>query len=129
MIDIENQVITAVTNTLGETKVYSDLSQVPSAFPCVYVVEADNYTYQRSLDSKLGENHANVMYEVHFYTNDNVGKKMKCKALFATVDDVMQRLGFVRLSRTNITQNNATVYRIVGRYSAVVSKNEIIYGR
>lgn len=130
MIDIENQVITAVMNALGETaEVKSDLTQVPSRFPCVYVYEADNYIYNRTIDSGNMENHASLMYEVQCYTNDKTGKKMSCKELFKSVDDVMRQLGFERISRTNITQNDATVYRIVGRYAAVVSKDEIIYRR
>ena len=130
MIDIENQIITAVMDALGESvDVKSDLTQIPSFFPCVYVVEADNYTYTRSADSGSNENHVNVMYEVQCYTNDASGKKTACKALFEAVDEVFLNLGFERTSKTNVIQNDATVYRMVGRYQAVVSANNMIYRR
>jgi len=130
MIDIENQIITAVMNALGESvDVKSDLTQIPSFFPCVYVVEADNYTYTRSADSGSNENHVNVMYEVQCYTNDASGKKSACKALFASVDEVFLNLGFERTTKTNVIQNDATIYRMIGRYQAVVSADNIIYRR
>ena len=130
MIDIENQVITAVIDALGESvEVCSDLTQTPSKFPCVYVIEADNYTNTRTADSGSNENHVIVMYEIQCYTNDATGKKTRCKSVFSDVDDVMLGLGFERTSKTNVIQNDATVYRVVGRYQAVVSKSETIYRR
>ena len=128
MIDVENQIVSAVMDALdGSAEVQSDLTRKPGRFPCVYVVEADNYVYTRTITGTSNENHANVMYEIHCYTNDETGKKSKCKEVFAKVDDKMLRLGFTRMSRTNVTQENATIYRIVGRYTAVISKNNIIY--
>lgn len=133
MIDIENQIFTKVYEALAETDFdvdcKSDLSQIPSHFPCVYIFEADNYTHTQSIDSGSNENHVNVMYEVHCYTNDTQGKKTKCKAVFAVVDETLLNLGFTRLSRTSLTQNETTLYRLVGRYAAVVSKNNTIYRR
>ena len=133
MIDIENQIYTAVYDALAATDFdadcKSDLSIAPSHFPCVYIVEADNYTHTQSIDSASNENYVNVMYEVHCYTNDTQGKKTICKAIFAVVDDTLRQLGFTRLSRTSLTQNETTLYRLVGRYTAVVSTKNEIFGR
>ena len=133
MIDVENQIFTKVYDALAATEwdvdCKSDLSQIPSHFPCVYIVEADNYTHTASIDSASNENNVNVMYEVHCYANDAQGKKSKCKAVYAVVDETLLNLGFTRLSRTSLTQNDATVYRLVGRYTAVISKNNVIYRR
>ena len=133
MIDIENQIITDITTALTAVfpgiEVLSDTSQTPSKFPCVYVTESDNYVYTRSIDSGSNENHAEVMYEINVYTNDAQGKKTKCKKIFNKVDEVMLNLGFIRLSKTPIPFDDATKYRLVGRYVAVVSDDEVIYRR
>lgn len=133
MIDIENQIITdidtALTAAFPGIEILSDTSQTPSKFPCVYVTESDNYVYTRSIDSGSNENHAEVMYEINVYTNDVQGKKTKCKKIFNKVDEVMLNLGFIRLSKTPIPFDDATKYRLVGRYVAVVSDDEVIYRR
>ena len=131
MVDIENQIITAVATAVrtvnANTDVTSVFSHSPSKFPCVYITEADNYT--QSIDSGNHENHANVMYEIQVYTNDKSGRKAKAKALFEAADDVMIGFGFVRTSKNEINMEDATVYRLVGRYTAVVSNNNEIYRR
>lgn len=133
MIDIENKVIqivsTALTGKYPNIEILSDMTQTPSKFPCVFINEADNYVYQRTIDSGSNENHVELMYEINAYTNDTAGKKSKCKAIFAVADEAMLNLGFIRLAKTNIPTNNGSYYRIVGRYVAVADKNNTIYRR
>lgn len=133
MIDIENQIITivgtavkAVDSSVFVTSVYE---QIPSKFPCVYITEADNYVYTPSIDSASNENHANVMYEIQVFTNNTNGRKASGKELFTAADEALLSLGFVRNTKQTINQKDATVCCIIGRYTAVVSKNNEIFRR
>lgn len=132
MIDIENQVFNRISLAVREKYPNANMSSeeqlAPSAFPCVTVVEADNYTVAETLDSSLAENHANVMYEVNVYTNDVGFKKSEGKAIFSIVDDEFRKMGFRRMSLLKTSSNNSTVLRMTGRYMGVVGKDEIIYG-
>lgn len=133
MIDIENAVFTEVATALrarfpGIT-VESVTTYSPSKFPCVCIEETDNYSYLSTRDTASNENHTNVVYEVNVYSNKTNQKKTEAKAIIALVDETMNGLGFVRLTKTPINLDNATKYRIFARYRAVVSKDKTIYRR
>ena len=134
MIDIENDIFNTVATEVREK--YPDIYMVgeyvktPSQFPCVSLVEMDNQVYQRTEDSGSSENHVSVMYEVNIYSNKTVGKKTECKAIAAVIDEQMLALGFARTMLQPIPNlDDATIYRMVGRYSAIISKNKVIYRR
>ena len=134
MIDIENDIFNTVAMVV-RTK-YPDVYMVgeyvktPPKFPCVSLVEMDNQSYQRTEDSGSSENHVSVMYEVNIYSNKTIGKKAECKAIAATIDEQMLALGFARTMLQPIPNlDDATIYRMVGRYSAIISKNKVIYRR
>lgn len=134
MIDIENEVFNTVATEV-RTK-YPDIYMVgeyvktPPKFPCVSFVEMDNQSYQSTEDSGSSENHAVLMYEVNVYSNKTVGKKSECKAIAALIDERMLALGFARTMLQPIPNlDDATIYRIVSRYSAIISKNKVIYRR
>lgn len=131
MINIEEDVFDYIANSLEKEfpKVtVGDETRTPASFPFVSVVEADNYAYDKTKDSGNLENHAVLMYEVNVYSNKTVGKKSECKEIFSFIDELFQKIGFVRTSKTIISINDATGYRLVGRYKAVASKEKIIYG-
>ena len=134
MIDIENEIFNTVATEVRAK--YPDIYMVgeyvktPSQFPCVSLVEMDNQSYQRTEDSGSSENHVSVMYEVNVYSNKTVGKKTECKAIAAVIDEQMLALGFARTMLQPIPNlDDATIYRMVGRYSAIISKNKVIYRR
>ena len=134
MIDFENDIFNAVATVVREK--YPDIYMVgeyvktPPKFPFVSLVEMDNQSYQRTEDSGSSENHASVMYEVNVYSNKTVGKKSECKAIAALIDEQMLALGFARTMLQPIPNlDDATIYRMVGRYSAIISKNKVIYRR
>jgi hypothetical protein len=133
IIDIENEVFTKIATELRSQftgiNVYGEDVRSPSSFPCVSIVEADNYTVRRTQDSGSNENHANLMYEVNVYSNKTSGKKTECKEIFAVIDEIMLGLGFTRSNKNPVTMDEATIYRIVGRYVAIVSTNQTIYRR
>lgn len=132
MVDIENAVITEVTNALRAVyeniAVESVTTYSPSKFPCVCIEESDNYAFTSSRDSNSNENHAVVIYEVNVYSNKTSGKKGECKAIMKVVDETLNGLGFTRLAKTPIN-NDATKYRIFARYRAVASADKTIYRR
>lgn len=134
MIDVESEVFNAVATDVRAK--YPDIYMVgeyvktPPRFPCASLVEMDNQSYQRTEDSGSSENHVSVMYEVNIYSNKTVGKKAECKAIATLIDERMLALGFARTMLQPIPNlDDATVYRMVGRYSAVISKNKAIYRR
>lgn len=131
MIDIENIVITAVKNALRDAfgdvypnlPVYSYPIEVPESFPCVTLVESDNYTYRGSQEfGRLRENHANVTFTVNVYANNANGKKKTAKAIFAVVDNTLQDLKLTRIMATQVENIDRTIARYAGRYEGVVGE-------
>lgn len=133
MIDIENEVFTKIASELRSRftgiNVYGEDVRSPSQFPCVSVVEADNYTVKSTQDSGSNENHANLMYEVNVYSNKTSGKKTECKEILSVIDDILLGLGFTRTMKNPVSMDDATIYRMVARYTAIVSTNQTIYRR
>lgn len=134
MIDVENEVFNSVATDVRAAYpgiyMVGEYVKTPPKFPCVSLVEMDNQSYQATEDSGSSENHASVMYEVNIYSNKSVGKKSECKAIAALIDERMLALGFARTMLQPIPNlDDATIYRMVGRYSAVISKNKSVYRR
>ena len=134
MIDIENDVFNTVATRVREKypNIYmtGEYVKSPSSFPAASLVEMDNSSLEDTIDSGSNENHANVMYEVNVYSNKTTGKKSECKAIIALIDQEMLALGFVRSSLTPVpNMNDSTIYRMVGRYRAIVSSDLKIYRR
>lgn len=132
MIDIENEVFTQIATKLREEfngiSVYGEYTKAPAKFPAVSIEEKANTVYQRTQDSGNIENHASLMYEVNVYSNKKSGKKSECKDIFSAIDDEFSAMGFTRILKDTIPNlEDATIYRMIGRYTAIVSKeNEII---
>ena len=134
MIDVESEVFDtvakAVRNEYPDVYIVGEYVKTPPNFPCVSLMEMDNKTYQQTSDSGNHENHVSVMYEVNVYSNKQVGKKSECKAISALIDEQMLALGFARTMLQPIPNfDSATIYRMVGRYSAVISKTKEFYRR
>ena len=132
MIDIENEIFTDIANAVEEqmpkTSLSSEYVKAPPRFPHCSIVEVDNNVLLRTRSSSENENHANVVYEVNVYSNKKNGKKAECRKLFGIIDDRFTRMGFTRMMMNVIPDlYDATIYRMVGRYQAVVSKNHTIY--
>lgn len=131
MIDIENELFSKIKSQLEKDykgiAVYSEEIRTHIAFPCVSIVEEDNYTFMKTQDSGSNENHANVMYEVNVYSNKTTGKKTEAKKILFKIDDIMILLGFTRMNKFPVNMDDATIYRVVARYRGVVSQNHTIY--
>lgn len=134
MIDCEAQIFSGVATSLRSEHegiyVAGAAISVPKSFPAVTLVEDDNSTYTQTLDSG-GEKHATVLYTANVYSNKTPGGKSECKSIMATIDSEMSKLGFYRVGCAPMEAPNAdpSIYRMVARYRATISNNEIIYRR
>ena len=134
MIDLESPLFTEIAGALrSEYKgitVYGEYVPAPAGFPSVSIVEMDNATYLPSRTNRPVEQYAEVMYEVNVYSNLTRGKKAQAKAIMGTIDTMLQEYGFERITVPPIqNMNDATIYRMVGRYRAVVSDDLVVYRR
>ena len=133
MIDIENEVITLIHDGLYAKNITASIESVlnlnPSEFPTVCVEEIENSSLDLSADSSSNENHVSVGYEINVFTNDVTGKKNGAKDIHAAVDEIMLKAGFTRISKNQFALDNGTKFRLVARYRAYVSKQNIIYRR
>ena len=132
MIDVENLVISTVSNTLHAAfdtdfpsiVCYGEYVAAPSSFPCVCIVEDDNYRYTRADDEQLSEHYANLMYTVNIYTNDT-HKKTTARDISRVVDDCMANMKFTRTMQNQLPNIDRTIYRMTMRYTAVVAEPQI----
>ena len=138
MIACENEIFAQVAGIVRQT--YPDIYitgayvRAPARFPCVSIEEKNNAVWRNSRDSGAIENAVAVMYEVNVYSNLKNGKKDECKAITAVVDEAMEKLGFTRTMLNPLpNQADATIYRMTGRYQAIVGEDQngdfIIYKR
>lgn len=133
MIDVENEIFNNVARAIRD--VYPDIYisgeyvKSPSTFPAVAIVEMDNTMYVKTQTNEV-ENHAELMYEVNIYSNKTSGKKSECKDIASLIDNEMAALGFSRTMLQPIpNMDDATIYRMTGRYRAVASKDKLIFRR
>ena len=134
MINIESEVFEIVAKAIRfeypDAYVVGEYVKSPSQFPCVSIVEIDNVAYDRTQSSLSIENHANITYEVNIYSNKSSGKKSECKAIASLIDNEFATLGFSRTMLQPIPNlDDATIYRMTGRYRGVVSKEKVIFRR
>ena len=134
MIDIEREVFSIIAKALREkypnVSVVGEYVKSPSRFPCVSIIESDNSVYNRTQTSGSLENHVEVMYEVNIYSNKTSGKKSECKGIASLIDNEFATLGFSRIMLQPIpNMDDATIYRMLGRYEGVVSKDNYVFRR
>ena len=134
MINIESEIFNIVTKALREKYpsiyVVGEYVKSPSKFPCVSIIEEDNSVYNRTQTNGSLENHAELMYEVNIYSNKASGKKSECKDIASLLDNEFATLGFSRTMLQPIPNgDDATIYRMVGRYRGVASKDKRIFRR
>lgn len=127
MLDIENDVFDTVAAELRSQhagiSVSGQFVDTPANFPAVTIVEADNRIFERMRTRRI-ENAVRVMYEVQIFSNKASGKKAEAKEIANTADGVFASLGFTRTMRSQVANlKDATIYRIVCRYEAVVGEN------
>ena len=132
MIDIFNELFTLVANTLTTYDNTISLSSVytnmPSDYPFVSVEEIEDSVYEQGSDCCEIENFATKDYEINIYTK-NPNKKSKGDSIAQVIDTLFKSKGFVRTSKNVFQSENETIYRIIIRYSGVVSQDHRVYRR
>ena len=134
MIDVETEIFNIVSAKVREKypSIFMTGEHVksPSSFPCVSLLEVDNQVYRNTRSTECIENHVQVLYEVNVYSNKKSGKKAECKDIIGFIDTELARLGFTRTFMNPVPNDqDATIYRMVARYRAIVSKDKVIYRR
>lgn len=138
MIDCEDEIFSIVAKTVRAEfpGIYmtGNYERSPAKFPCVSLMERNNAVWRNSRDSSEIERAAAVMYEVNIFSNLKNGRKRECKAIAAVVDKVMGEIGFTRTMLNPLpNQADATIYRITGRYQAIIGKDDfgqfVVYKR
>lgn len=134
MIDMETAIFSKIAEKARGKfpKLYmvGEYVKSPSSFPCVSLVEIDNAVYRQSQTQENPENHAAVTYELNVYSNRKSGKKSECKEIAAYIDDILLSLNFTRIMLEPVPNlEDATIYRMLGRYRAVIDRNNTIYRR
>lgn len=134
MINVENEIFSIVSKSVREKYpsvfISGEYVRTPSKFPFVSLIEMSNTAYDRTQTSGSLENHASLMYEVNVYSNKRSGKKTECKEIATLIDDELAALGFSRTMLQPIPNlDDATIYRMTGRYTAVISKDKTLYRR
>ena len=134
MIDFNSEVFTtvakAVRNNHVGTTVTGEYTRKPSKFPTVTLDETQNVMVDRLEDSSNEEKFAGVTYRLQVFTNKQNGKKAEARAIFATADAEMRRMGFRRVTYAVTPEiYDSTIYEITATYEAVVSAAGYVYNR
>lgn len=134
MIDILNEaftnVATAVRDNHAEATVSGEYTRKPSKFPAVTLDEIVNVAIDSLEDSSNEESFAGLTYRLQVFSNKRSGKKAEARAIFATADAEMRRMGFRRVTYTTTPEiYESTIYCITATYEAVASAAGYVYKR
>ena len=134
MIDFNNEVFTAVATTVRDKHVgitvIGESVRKPSKFPTVTLDETENVMVDQLEDSSKEEKFVGVTYRLQVFSNKQSGKKAEARAIFATADAEMRRMGFQRVTFTVTPEiYESTIYQINATYEAVVSAAGYVYKR
>ena len=134
MVNVENEIFDIVAKAVRAVYpgiyINGEYVKSPPKFPAVSIIEMDNSAYIKTQTSDSVENHAELMYEVNVYSNKKSGKKSECKSISTLIDNELAALGFSRIMLQPIpNMDDATIYRMTGRYRAVASKDNMIFRR
>lgn len=134
MINVENEIFDRVSTSVREkfpnVNMTGEYVKSPSSFPHISLEEKDNSVLTSTQTSTEYENHDVLIYEANVYSNKMKGKKTECKEIITVLDDEMQNLGFTRTMLQPIpNMDDATIYRLTARYTAIISKDKMIYRR
>lgn len=134
MINIEPQLYTQIADRVlasyPNTWVTNVYTATPPMFPCVYCTMEDNSVFRRTRSSTVVENHGALSYRVEVFSNRVNEAKYEAEDIMAAVDEVLESLNFTRTSCSPAPNlYDASVYRLVAHYRAIVGKDHTIYRR
>ena len=129
MINIFNEIYTDLSTALGSDVAMSSVdTNTPSSYPFVSMVQINDSVYIGGSDCCNVENFADQEFEINVYTS-HPNKKSKNDALCEKIDNYMASIGLVRRTKMPLNIGDETTYRVVIRYSGIVSKDHTIYRR
>lgn len=121
MTDIENEIVTGLATAISRD-VETDYLRQPSSFPFVRFNYIDSYNYTATATSARAGNHDRQMYQLEVYSNKRSGKRTEAWSIANLADAYLRSIGLVKTSLSPIPNfEDSTIYRIVGRYTSVVS--------
>lgn len=132
MIDVENQVFDNVAKALrakfkGIWVVSCD-TDAPAKFPAVCFWEMSNVADESTQTAHSRENRAELIFQGSTFSNLEKGAKQQCRKIVAVIDEVMEKLGFIRIFGQPVPNPaDTTVYRYISRYKGVVDKDGYVY--
>ena len=134
MIDYQNEIFTGVATAVRSTHkgatVIGEYTRSPSKFPTVTLDEIENVTVLNLEDSTREERYSGLGYRLQVFSNKVGGKKAEARAIFATADSEMRRMGFRRVTYSPTPEiYDSTIYSITATYEAIVDVNGVIYKR
>lgn len=133
MIDIEAKIFSYVAERVRveypDAYITGEYVRTPPKFPAISIIETENEVYRNGRDTNI-ENFASIFYEVNVYSNKKTGKKSECREIIGFVDKCLENLSLTRTMLSPVPNlEDASIYRMVARYRAIVSKDEVIYRR
>lgn len=134
MLDFSNEIFTNVATDVRSahegTTVIGEYTRSPSKFPTVALDEIENVNVSELEDSSHEEKYAGLGYRLQVFSNKTGGKRAEARAIFATADSVMRRMGFRRVTYSTTPEiYDSTIYSIQATYEAIVDVNGVIYKR
>lgn len=134
MIDFNNEIFSTVARAVRDnhvgTTVTGEYTRKPSKFPTVTLDEISNVMVDWLEDSSNEENFAGVNYRLQVFSNKESGKRAEARAIFATADAEMRRMGFRRMAYTTTPEiYESTIYQITATYEGVISASGNVYKR
>ena len=134
MIDYMNEIFDTLASTVraahSGVTVTGEYTRQPSKFPTVTLDETENVTVGALEDSSDTERFSGLGYRLQVFSNKQNGKKAEARAIFATADAQMLRMGFRRMTYTTTPEiYESTIYSITATYEAIVDADGVIYKR
>lgn len=131
MVDIANEVFTAVANAVREqhspVAVIGENVNTPASFPCVAMDES--YNVSAHDDSSGEEKYSAVTYRVQVFATGD-GKRAKARAIFQTVSETLRALNLIRKTYTTLPDvYNSSVYQITATFEGHVRQDGMIFRR
>lgn len=129
IVDITNEVLTAIHNSLTNCTVEATYPNTIPTFPVVTVSEFENNVDLETIDSS-GEKYNLQSIEINIFSN-STNYLTEVRAIRKSIDDIMS--GTYRMSRgySGETPNFAdnSIYKYTLRYSYRIDANKKIYRR
>lgn len=127
IVDITNEVLTALKTALTNITVIAEYPKTASSFPCVTVSEISNTEDMDTVDTS-GTKHSTVSLEINIFSNAQ-NKTTQVKSIRNQIDTILS--GTYRMTRgfSGVTPNpsDIDVYRYTLRYTFRIDKNKMIY--